>query len=129
MRKDGQNNLYSIQKDFVSPSILSNKNRARSWIYGYDDKYDIVVISKNGQVGQIVNTVSKKKKIPVYTSIQIRITMNTQTTCCHVSNLLTGNHDIFNNSLIKIPRILFLCKKRREVELLAGVYVHKGGVI
>ena len=55
MLKDGQNNLYSIQKDFVSPSILSNKNRARSWIYGYDDKYDIVVISKNGQVGQIVN--------------------------------------------------------------------------
>ena len=55
MQKDGQNNLYSIQKDFVSPSILSNKNRARSWIYGYDDKYDIVVISKNGQVGQIVN--------------------------------------------------------------------------
>ena len=55
MQKDGQNNLYNIQKDFVSPSILSNKNRARSWIYGYDDKYDIVVISKNGQVGQIVN--------------------------------------------------------------------------
>jgi len=55
LRKDGQNNLYSIQKDFVSPSILSNKNRARSWIYGYNDKYDIVVISKNGQVGQIVN--------------------------------------------------------------------------
>jgi hypothetical protein len=55
LQKDVQNNLYSIQKDFVSPSILSNKNRARSWIYGYDDKYDIVVISKNGQVGQIVN--------------------------------------------------------------------------
>jgi hypothetical protein len=55
LQKEGQNNLYSIQKDFVSPSILSNKNRARSWIYGYDDKYDIVVISKNGQVGQIVN--------------------------------------------------------------------------
>jgi hypothetical protein len=55
LQKDGQNNLYSIQKDFVSPSILSNKNRARSWIYGYDDKYDIVVISKNRQVGQIVN--------------------------------------------------------------------------
>ena len=55
MQKDGQNNIYSIQKDFVSPSILSNKNRARSWVYGYDDKYDIVVISKNGQVGEIVN--------------------------------------------------------------------------
>jgi len=55
LRKDVQNNIYSIQKDFVSPSILSNKNRARSWVYGYDDKYDIVVISKNGQVGQIVN--------------------------------------------------------------------------
>jgi hypothetical protein len=55
LQKDGQNNIYSIQKDFVSPSILSNKNRARSWVYGYDDKYDIVVISKNGQVGEIVN--------------------------------------------------------------------------
>ena len=55
MQKDVQNNLNSIQKDFVSPSILSNKNRARSWVYGYDDKYDIVVISKNGQVGEIVN--------------------------------------------------------------------------
>ena len=55
MQKDVQNNIYSIQKDFVSPSILSNKNRARSWVYGYDDKYDIVVISKNGQVGEIVN--------------------------------------------------------------------------
>lgn len=55
MQKDGQNNIYSIQKYFVSSSILSNKNRARSWVYGYDDKYDIVVISKNGQVGEIVN--------------------------------------------------------------------------
>jgi hypothetical protein len=34
---------------------MSNKNRARSWIYGYNEKYDIVVISKNGQIGQIVN--------------------------------------------------------------------------
>ena len=34
---------------------MSNKNRARSWIYGYNEKYDIVIISKNGQIGQIVN--------------------------------------------------------------------------
>lgn len=55
MQKDGQNNLYSIQKDVVSPTIMSNKNRARSWIYGYNEKYDFIVISKNGQIGQILN--------------------------------------------------------------------------
>jgi hypothetical protein len=30
------------------------KNTARTWIYGYDEKYDMVVISKTGQIGDIV---------------------------------------------------------------------------
>ena len=34
---------------------MTNKNKAKSWLYGYSAKYDMVVISKNGQIGQIVN--------------------------------------------------------------------------
>tara|TARA_R110000824_G_scaffold370046_3_gene559571 strand:+ start:1618 stop:3798 length:2181 start_codon:yes stop_codon:yes gene_type:complete len=34
---------------------MSNKNRAKAWQYGYHPKYDIVVISTSGQVGNIIN--------------------------------------------------------------------------
>ena len=29
------------------------KNRARSWRYGYDEKYDMVIISKDGTIGDV----------------------------------------------------------------------------
>jgi len=34
---------------------MVTKNRARTWLYGYNVKYDFVVISKTGQIGQIIN--------------------------------------------------------------------------
>tara|TARA_R110002020_G_scaffold301649_1_gene517069 strand:- start:3464 stop:5647 length:2184 start_codon:yes stop_codon:yes gene_type:complete len=34
---------------------MINKNKTKSWLYGYSDKYDMVVISKSGQIGDIVN--------------------------------------------------------------------------
>ena len=56
MRKEGQNSIiYSVVKDYIPSSVISNKNRVRSWIYGYNEQYDVVVISKTGQIGEIVN--------------------------------------------------------------------------
>jgi len=34
--------------------VVSNKNRAKTWQYGYNEKYDMVVISKTGQIGDII---------------------------------------------------------------------------
>jgi hypothetical protein len=34
---------------------LTKKNRAKTWLYGYSEKYDLVVISRNGTIGQIIN--------------------------------------------------------------------------
>jgi hypothetical protein len=34
---------------------MSRKNGGRSWIYGYNEDYDMVVISKTGQVGEVIN--------------------------------------------------------------------------
>tara|TARA_Y100000114_G_scaffold16149_2_gene13065 strand:- start:1455 stop:3641 length:2187 start_codon:yes stop_codon:yes gene_type:complete len=34
--------------------VIKRKNRSRSWAYGYDKEYDIVVISKTGQIGEII---------------------------------------------------------------------------
>ena len=55
MQKEGQNNnIYRVVKNYVPNAALANKNRARSWLYGYNEQYNLVVISKTGQIGDIV---------------------------------------------------------------------------
>ena len=54
MQKDAQDSIYKVVKNYIPQGVLSNKNRAKTWIYGYNEKYDFVVISKNGQVGDII---------------------------------------------------------------------------
>ena len=54
MQKEGQNSLYKILKNYIPNTVLSNKNRARTWEYGYNEKYDFVCISQNGQLGDVV---------------------------------------------------------------------------
>jgi hypothetical protein len=34
---------------------LTTKNKARTWTYGYNEKYNFVVVSKTGQIDQIIN--------------------------------------------------------------------------
>ena len=54
MQNEGQNNsLCKVLKDCIPPAVISNKNRVKSWLYGYNDQYDVVVISKTGQIGEI----------------------------------------------------------------------------
>ena len=36
-------------------AVLTKKNRGKTWLYGYNEKYDFIVISKSGQVGDIIN--------------------------------------------------------------------------
>jgi len=39
----------------VPKNVLVRKNQASTWSYGYNEKYDMVVISKTGKVGEVVN--------------------------------------------------------------------------
>ena len=55
MQKEGQDKLYHVIKDYIPRSVLTKKNKAKTWIYGYNEKYDLVVISRNGTIGQIIN--------------------------------------------------------------------------
>jgi hypothetical protein len=41
----------------VPKTVITNKNKARSWKYGYDAKYDFVVISKNGEIEDTYNEI------------------------------------------------------------------------
>lgn len=55
MQKNDQNNLYSVVRNHIPASTLSIKNKKASWEYGYDEKYDMIVISKNGTIGEVYN--------------------------------------------------------------------------
>ncbi len=63
------NELFKLYKEVVSiipANVLSNKNRGKAWEYGYDETYDMVIISKTGQIGQIIDIVGLKIALPLY---------------------------------------------------------------
>jgi hypothetical protein len=49
----------------VPKNVLTSKNRAKTWKYGYDSKYDFVVISKSGQIGDIINISGLRVALPL----------------------------------------------------------------
>ena len=53
MQSQDLNKLFRVIHDAIPKHVISNKNKARSWAYGYDPKYDLVVISKSGQIGEV----------------------------------------------------------------------------
>ncbi len=55
MQNQGQNKLYTELKNIVPKNVLSIKNKSKSWSYGYNEKYNFVVISKTGQIDEIIN--------------------------------------------------------------------------
>lgn len=66
MQREGLNNaLYREVVDHIPNYVISNKNRVKSWEYGYDDQYDVVIISKSGQIGKIVEISGLKIALPL----------------------------------------------------------------
>ena len=56
--------LYSIDKKAVPEDVIKSRNKTKSWQYGYDEEYDIVVISKDGTIGDIYDINSVKIALP-----------------------------------------------------------------
>jgi hypothetical protein len=50
--------------DCVRINTLKRLNKSKSWKYGYDKDNDIVVISKNGQIGEIIEIQNLKIALP-----------------------------------------------------------------
>ena len=65
MQKEGQNNIYKVLEEYIPKGVLSNKNRAKSWKYGYDDTYDLIVISRDGTLGEVVEIQNLKIGLPL----------------------------------------------------------------
>lgn len=59
-----ENKLYSIVNDYVNRTALTTKNSKKSWDYGYNKEYDLIVISKDGTVGEIYEINGLKIALP-----------------------------------------------------------------
>jgi len=55
LQKEGLNSLYKVIDGFIPKNVLVNKNKTKKWEYGYNEKYGIVIISKDGTLGEIYN--------------------------------------------------------------------------
>ena len=64
MQNDGQNNLYKVLEGYIPKAVLSKKNSSRSWLYGYNEDHDMVVISKTGQISDVVEISGLKIALP-----------------------------------------------------------------
>jgi hypothetical protein len=59
-----ENKLYSIVTDYVHKTALNTKNNKKSWDYGYNKEYDLIVISKDGTIGEIYEINGLKVALP-----------------------------------------------------------------
>ncbi len=65
MQKEGQDSIYRVLKEYIPKGVLSNKNRAKTWEYGYNEKYDFICISKSGKVGDVVEISGLRIGLPL----------------------------------------------------------------
>jgi len=59
-----ENKLYSIVNDYVNKTAITTKNSKSSWDYGYNKEYDLIVISKDGTIGEIYEINGLKIALP-----------------------------------------------------------------
>ncbi len=57
-------NLYKILKDHIKPKILSKNNRYKKWEKGYDADHDMVIISSDGTIGDVIEIQNLKIALP-----------------------------------------------------------------
>jgi len=46
--------LVKTLTDYIKPAIVKKNNRYKKWKYGYDAEHDIVIISKDGTLGEVI---------------------------------------------------------------------------
>ena len=57
--------LYRIVPDYIKSSVIKQNNRLNKWKYGYDKDHDVVVISKTGKIGEILEIQNLKIALPL----------------------------------------------------------------
>jgi len=67
-----QQTLYKVLDDYIKPNTLKRLNRLKKFKYGYNKEYDIVVISKDGTVGEVYEIQNLKIGLPLIDKVYKR---------------------------------------------------------
>ena len=62
--------LYKVLPDHIKPKIINKKNRYNKWEYGYNEEFDMIVISKTGKIGEIYEIQNLKIALPKAENVQ-----------------------------------------------------------
>ena len=57
-----QNLVKTIEP--IKKTTISRLNKSKKWKYGYDKEHDVVVISKTGQIGEILEIQNLRIALP-----------------------------------------------------------------
>ena len=57
--------LYKILPDHIKSKVLKRNNRYKKWETGYNEEYDVIVISKTGQIGEVYEIQGLKVALPL----------------------------------------------------------------
>ncbi len=49
-----QQTLVKTLDNYIKPTTIKKNNRHKKWDYGYDAEHDVVIISKDGTIGEII---------------------------------------------------------------------------
>ena len=59
-----EHQLYKVLNNYIDSKTLNHKNKYKKWDYGYNDEYDVVVISKTGEIGEVYEIQNLKIALP-----------------------------------------------------------------
>ena len=59
-----EQSLITTLDNHIKPSIISRLNKSKKWEYGYNKDHDVIVISKTGKIGDIVEIQNLKIALP-----------------------------------------------------------------
>ena len=59
-----EQSLVKVIKDHIKPKVLKRNNRYKKWEYGYDVENDVIVISKDGSIGDVIEIQNLKIALP-----------------------------------------------------------------
>jgi hypothetical protein len=56
--------LYKVLDDYIKPHAIAKMNKAKKWEYGYNEDYDLIIISKTGEIGEIYEIQNLRIALP-----------------------------------------------------------------
>ncbi len=60
--------LFKSLPDYIKDSVIKKNNKSKKWEYGYNDDYDVVIVSKSGEIGEVIEIQNLKIALPKFSS-------------------------------------------------------------